>query len=137
MKRVACVFGLSGIAWLLTVGCSTTPAPSTPSPSPSPSPTPSPTPAPAPTAATISIAIPAAPLHVGETIRFGIRVNGTDPVFTLSVDFGDGISLALGPVSSPVDVSHVYRAAGTYTVTAAVTAINRSMLAVVPVRVEP
>jgi len=133
MKRVAHIFGLSGVAVLLSVGCSTTPTPSTPSPTPSPAPVP----APAPTGGGISVAIPAAPLHVGETERFTIRVNGINPVFTLAVDFGDGTSVTLSQVSSAVDLSHVYQAAGTYTVTAVVTTNNGTMSAVVPVRVEP
>src|SRR6266481_5769126 len=131
MKRVAHIFGLSGVAVLLTVGCSTTPTPSTPAPAPAP------VSAPAPTGGVISVAIPASPLHVGETERFTIRVNGINPVFTLAVDFGDGTSVTLSQVSSAVDLSHVYHAAGTYTVTAVVTTNNGTLNAVVPVRVEP
>ena len=131
MKRVAHVFGLSLMALLPIVGCGTSPAPSTPSP------TPSPAPAPAPTVAVLSIAIPAAPLHVGDTERFAIRVTDTDPVSTLAADFGDGISVTVSPVSSSVDLSHVYRAAGTYIATVVATTSSRTLHATVAVRVEP
>src|SRR5947208_15974095 len=110
MQRIAHIVRLSVIATtLLITGCGPAPTPSTPTPTPTPQPTPS------PTVASISITLSARTLHVGDVVRFQIRVDGADPVSSISVDFGDGATVDVGPTST-ADVSHVYRNPGIYTV---------------------
>ncbi len=71
-----------------------------------------------------TITPPATPPGVGLPAAFTIGT-GTlpagDAVRNVHVDWGDGLSTDLGAVTGTVTVTHVYAAAGTYTVTAIMT----------------
>jgi PKD repeat protein len=72
----------------------------------------------------VSITAPATSPTVGVAASFNVSVSATSNSATLrdvTVTFGDGDRVSLGTPTGSVAVSHVYRAAGTYTVTATAT----------------
>ena len=57
-----------------------------------------------------------AAISVGETVTFtATRATGSSVISSSTLDFGDGQSVSLGSLSSPVSVAHRYNQAGTYT----------------------
>lgn len=72
----------------------------------------------------LTLTAPSQSPTVGATTTFTVGVTaGTNsaPLREVTIDFGDGNRLSLGTPSGSVAVTHVYRAAGTYTVTATAT----------------
>ncbi|MGE3277184.1 MAG: PKD domain-containing protein [Vicinamibacterales bacterium] len=63
---------------------------------------------------------PAVGSSVVFTITPGTATTG-NPIRDVTVDFGDGTTQSLGPISSATSASHVYDNAGTYTVRASIT----------------
>lgn len=75
----------------------------------------------------LTLTAPSQSPTVGTAATFTVSVTaGTNsaPLREVTIDFGDGDRVSLGTPSGSVAVTHVYRAAGTYTVTA--TAVDTS-----------
>lgn len=66
----------------------------------------------------VTVAGPTTQISAGVPATFTIGVASGANVNDVSVDFGDGDRLALGPISGDTTVSHTYTAPGTYTVRA-------------------
>ena len=57
-----------------------------------------------------------AAISVGETVTFTVtKAMGSSAISSSTLDFGDGQSVSLGTLSSPVSVAHQYSSAGTFT----------------------
>lgn len=72
----------------------------------------------------ITLTTPSTSVGEGENVVFtvGVQVGANgDPIRDVTIDFGDGETLSLGPVSGTRTVSHVFRRAGTYRVEVAAT----------------
>jgi hypothetical protein len=66
-----------------------------------------------------------AAISVGETVTFtATRAMGSSVIASSTLDFGDGQSVSLGQLSSPVSVAHRYNQAGTYTARLEATDVN-------------
>ena len=85
--------------------------------------TPSPQPQPPPTATTMGVVIVVIPstVAVGATASFVVTVTGERRVGGLGLNFGDGAILTLGGIGGEARLVHVFRATGTYVVTATAT----------------
>ena len=85
------------------------------------------------TSDSVAIAVSSAPTIALSTTGAGTPTVGTatvfsvtttapgSPISSVTIDFGDGTSLSLGSLTGTSSVSHVYTAAGTYSVVATVT----------------
>lgn len=66
----------------------------------------------------ISITPPSGVLSAGVAMNFTVTVASTANISNVAVNFGDGKSQNLGPISGPVTVPHTYEDEGTFTVSA-------------------
>jgi hypothetical protein len=86
---------------------------------------------------TISLGGPTTTPTVGTTTSFSVSANagtGSAPIRMVVIDFGDGGTMNLGAASGTVSVPHIYKTAGTYTVTAIATdASSQSTSTSIPV----
>ena len=97
----------------MAAACGGSSLPSTPSPQPEPSPT-------ATTMGVVIVVIPST-VAVGATASFVVTVTGERRVGGLGLNFGDGAILTLGGIGGEARLVHVFRATGTYVVTATAT----------------
>jgi hypothetical protein len=99
----------------MAAACGGSSLPSTPSPQPEPSPTPT-------TMGVVIVVIPSK-VAVGATASFVVTVTGERRAAALVLNFGDGAAnVTLGDsIGGEARLVHVFRAAGTYVVTATAT----------------
>ena len=85
--------------------------------------TPSPQPQPPPTATTMGVVIVVIPskVAVGATASFVVTVTAERRAAVLGLNFGDGANVTLGDIGGEARLVHVFRATGTYVVTATAT----------------
>jgi hypothetical protein len=73
---------------------------------------------------TVTITGPTTTPTAGLSVNFSVSATagtGAAPIRNVNVDFGDGAAMSLGAVTGSVTVPHIYKVAGTYTVTAVAT----------------
>ena len=98
----------------MAAACGGSSLPSTPSPQPEPPPT-------ATTIGRVAIVVIPSKVAVGATASFVVTVTAERRAAVLGLNFGDGANVTLGDIGGEARLVHVFRATGTYVVTATAT----------------